>query len=79
MEELTDIDATRDASERIEFMVTWRAVKAKKVAQEVRLEADIDGIETILQHEFQSGFVVIPIGRLLSELANEIWEYLETE
>jgi hypothetical protein len=72
--ELTDIDAARNSASLNEFLVTWRTVKAKKVVQEVRLEADVVGIAEILIQEHQFGFVVIPFQRLLTELTNEIWE-----
>lgn len=72
--ELTDLDAAQEAGQKFQFMVTWRSVKAKKVFQEVRLD-DIDGVEGILEHEFQFGFVVIPFGRLLSDLESEIRGY----
>ncbi len=73
---LTSIEELEGAGD--EFLVSWRVVKPKKgrkkekVWQKVRLAKDIAEVQRILKDEKQFGFVVIPIGRLLRELAERI-------
>jgi hypothetical protein len=58
-------------AERIRFLVSWRVVKPK-VKQKVALEEDFAGVERTLEPSREFGFLVIPIGRLLRELAERI-------
>lgn len=61
------------------YLVAWRVVEPKKgkkkekVWQKVRLARDIAEVQRTLESEKkQFGFVVVPIGRLLKELAERI-------
>lgn len=76
LQELGDINAAQDAATRLEFLISWRVVKGKTISQEVKLEADIDGVKEILESERQFGFVVIPIRQLLTQLTDAIWKHV---
>jgi len=69
---LTDINEIKKAASEVEFLVTWRLAKGNKAWQEIRLESDVAGLERLLEQRDQFGFVVVPIGRLLRELADRI-------
>jgi hypothetical protein len=73
--ELNSAEAFEQASTHLEFLVTWRPAKGKLASQEVKLEKDFTGVQQILRTVIQNGFVVIPIGRLLKELAGAIHKY----
>jgi hypothetical protein len=60
---------------QVRFLVTWRiAARGKNAKQETKVEKDYAGVQRVLEGTHQYGFVVIPIGRLLRELAKAIRE-----
>jgi hypothetical protein len=63
-----------EASAAKKFLVTWRWAKGKKASQEIEIERDFAGLEQVLLNGEQYGFVVVPIGRLLKDLAQRISE-----
>ena len=69
---LGNTDEIEKAGSEFPYLVSWRVAKGNKARQEVRLAKDIDGVQQILSAEKQFGFVVVPIGRLLKELAGRI-------
>lgn len=77
-QKLVSIQAMKKVGTQYSHLVSWRVVKPKKgtkkrkVCQEVRLARNIAEVQRILKDEKQFGFVVIPIGRLLRELAERI-------
>ena len=77
-QKLVSTEAFERVGTQFSYLVSWRVVEPKKgkkkakVGQEVRLTRDIAEIQRILKVEKQFGFVVVPIGRLLRELAGRI-------
>jgi hypothetical protein len=72
---LTSAERFEEVGTSLDFLVTWRPAKGHDAFQEVRLENDFAGVQQILGSVSQYGFVVIPIGRLLKELAEAIQKY----
>jgi hypothetical protein len=66
---LTGVEALENAGTRLGFLVTWRHAKGSDASQEVKLEKNFAGVQRILESVLQYGIVVIPIGRLVQDLA----------
>ncbi len=69
---LNSVERFEEVGTNLEFLVTWRSAKVRDAHQEVRLENDFAGVQQILGSISEYGFIVIPIGRLLKELAEAI-------
>ena len=69
---LTGIEALQKAGAQLGFLVTWRPAKGREASQEVKLEKTFAGVQQILESVPEYGFVVIPIGRLIGELATTL-------
>jgi hypothetical protein len=72
---LNSVERFQEVGTNLEFLVTWRSAKGRDALQEVRLENDFAGVQQILGSISEYGFIVIPIGRLLKELAEAIQKY----
>ncbi len=85
-QKLVSTEAFERVGTQFSYLVSWRVVRRVKstqkrkakgkveTEQKVRLARDIAEVQRILKDEKQFGFVVIPIGRLLRELAARIRE-----
>ena len=72
---LTSVERFEEVGRSLGFLVTWRPAKGRDALQEVRLENDFAGVQQILGSVSEYGFVVIPFGRLMKELAEAIQKY----
>jgi hypothetical protein len=68
---MTSVNEIKEAATKNAFLITWRLVKGATASQEITVERGFASLERVLDKE-QYGFVVIPIGRLLRELADRI-------
>ena len=85
-QKLVSTEAFERVGTQFSYLVSWRVVRPVKSSlkrkakgkveteQRVRLAKDIAEVQRILKDEKQFGFVVIPVGRLLRELAARIRE-----
>jgi hypothetical protein len=69
---LTDVGEIMETASKTDFLITWRLAKGAKASQEITLERSFAGLQRVLENVHQYGFVVVPIGRLLRELAEAI-------
>jgi hypothetical protein len=71
LKKLVSAEAIKAEGERTKFLVSWRAVRPR-VSQRVALEDNLAGLAQALAEPEGLGFVVIPIGRLLTDLAGSM-------
>jgi hypothetical protein len=68
---------------RVKFLITWRVSKSKggrprqDYGQDVALATSFREIERTVGTSQQFGFLVIPIGRLLEELAERFTHFIK--
>jgi hypothetical protein len=85
MQKLVSPDAIEAEAENVGFLVTWRVQKTSGTAkrnqsdfdQQVVLARDFKGIQRILGESNQFGFLVVPIGGLMNDLAGRLRKYLQ--
>lgn len=73
LKSLKNVERIEAEARKIRFLVTWRvAGRSGKAKQKVKFERNLTDVKRIVQESKQFGIVVVPFGRLLKELAENI-------
>lgn len=85
LQKLISPEAMEAESEAARFLVTWRVPKPstsgtrrrKEFGQKVALTCGYEDVRATLEEPDQFGFLVVPLGRLLRELANRVRQFMQ--